>query len=325
MKLATERNGSVDGNLLVVSKDLSMAVSAASVALTLQDAIERWNVISQELEDLSVRLNKGDVRNAFPFDPASVAAPLPRAWQWLDGSAFSSHAQLMQTAFGMPPIETDLPLMYQGMSHHFLSAAEDVRLPYEADGIDFEGEFGIITDAVPMGVTALEALSHIKLLVLINDWSLRNIAQTEMKTGFGWIQGKPACSMGPVAVTPDELEQGWITGELRLTLDVWLNGSLFGSVPTSEMDVRFHELVAHAARTRDLCAGTIVGSGTVSSAAYRQVGSCCIAERRAAEMLDFGAPQTAFMAFGNQVCMQARLPGHAGPLFGTIDQRVVGR
>jgi fumarylacetoacetate (FAA) hydrolase len=228
----------------------------------------------------------------------------------------------MQLAFGLPPIETDLPLMYQGLSHQFLGAADDVPFPSEDDGIDFEGEFGVITDEVPMGITAHDALGHIKLIVQINDWSLRAIAPIEMKTGFGWIQAKPACSVAPFAATPDELGPAWDDGRVHLDLAIDLNAKRFGNANGAAMDFGFHELVAHAARTRWLPAGTIIGSGTVSNPDFRVVGSSCISERRSIEMIDQGAPRTGFLRFGDRVRMEARLPDGSA-VFGAIDQRVV--
>ena len=279
MRLATLPASGRDGRLVVVSHDGTRAASANAIASTLQDALDRWAETEPVLRRLAEALEAGRAEAA-PFDPAQALAPLPRAWQWLDGSAFPSHGELMQTAFKLPPHQNDRPLMYQGMSHKFLAPTEDVPLPSEADGIDFEGEFGVIVDETPMGVSPAEALGHIKLIVQINDWSLRTLAPIEMKTGFGWIQAKPACSMAPLAVTPDELGQAWRDGRVHLALRVWWNGELFGEPNGSAMAYGFHELVAHAAATRDLCAGTIVGSGTVSNEDPQAVGSACIAERR---------------------------------------------
>ncbi|MEE2741919.1 MAG: fumarylacetoacetate hydrolase family protein, partial [Pseudomonadota bacterium] len=248
-----------------------------------------------------------------------LLAPLPRAWQWLDGSAFPQHGDLMQQAFNLPPIETDRPLMYQGLSDRFLAGHADVPLPSEADGIDFEGEYGVIIDAVPMGVTPQQAMAHIRLVILINDWSLRAIAPVEMKTGFGWVQAKPACAAAPFALTPDALGEAWKDGRVQLPLHVTLNGQWFGHPHGGEMAFGFHDLVAHAARTRDLVAGTIIGSGTVSNAEYAKVGSACVSERRAIEMIDSGAPQTPFMRFGDRIRLEAE-----GGIFGAVDQTVVG-
>ena len=318
MKLATRLDGSRDGALVVVSADGARWLSAAQVAPTMQEAIDDWGRVEPALGALAA---EADARQGQPVDVANLMAPLPRAWQWLDGSAYPQHGALMQLAFGHAPIETNLPLMYQGLSDRFLGALDDIPLPSEADGIDFEGEFGVVTDAVPMGVTAEAALGHIKLLVQINDWSLRAIAPIEMKTGFGWVQAKPACSVAPFAVTPDALGEHWRNGRIAATLDIRLNGERFGVVESGEeMAFGFHELIAHAARTRSLPAGTIVGSGTVSSANYAAVGSSCLSERRAIDVIA-GRPPTPFMCFGDRVRMEALVAGE--PLFGVIDQQVV--
>jgi fumarylacetoacetate (FAA) hydrolase len=209
------------------------------------------------------------------------------------------------------------------MSHRFLSPTEDAPFPSEQDGIDFVAELGVITGEVPLGTQAADAGRYIRLAVQINDWSLRKMAPLEMKIGFGFIHAKPACSLAPVAVTLDELGAAWTNGRITATLEVWRNGERFGAVPATEAAYGFEDLVAHAARTRTLCAGTIIGSGTVSHSGYRHYGSCCIAERRAIEIIDQGAPATPFLHFGERVRMQARLPMSDAPLFGAIDQRVV--
>jgi fumarylacetoacetate (FAA) hydrolase len=254
--------------------------------------------------------------------PLEVAAPVPRSWQWLDGSAFETHGELMQIAFGLAPIEGGRPLMYQGMSDRFYGPTDDVPFPSTAHGIDFEGEFGVIVDRVPMGTSAEDALRHIKLIVQINDWSLRAIAPIEMKTGFGWVQAKPACSMAPIAVTPDELGDAWRDGRVCLNLEIDWNGRRVGAANGAAMAFGFHELVAHAALTRELVAGTVIGSGTVSNPDYAMVGSSCISEIRAIEMIADGAASTPFMAFGDRVSMTARTASGEAP-FGTIDQIVV--
>lgn len=319
MKLATVPNGSRDGRLVVVSRALDRCLGVDSVAATLQEAIERWAEVETPLRELSQRVEAGEGK---AFDPSAALAPLPRAWQWLDGSAYLSHGELMQTAFKHDPLPRDQPLMYQGMSDTFYGPTEDIPFPSEADGIDFEGEFGVITDEVPMGVNPEDALGHIKLVVQINDWSLRALASIEMKTGFGWVQAKPACSMAPVAVTPDELGEHWHDGRVDLPLQVWWNGEKFGEAEGYPMSFGFHELVAHAARSRRLVAGTIIGSGTVSNSNYREVGSCCIAERRAIEIIDHGSPTTPFMSFGDRVRMEVAGPD-GGSVFGAIHQEVV--
>ncbi len=310
MRLATLKRGGRDGTLVAVARD-GTRVAPVTGFPTLQSALDTWDAAQDALAAAIEAAETGETVAAEDF-----AAPLPRAWQWLDGSAFPTHGDLMQTAFNLPPIETTKPLMYQGMSHRFIAPTDDVPLPSEADGIDFEGEFGVVTGDVPMGVSTADALGHIRLIVLINDWSLRTLAPAEMKTGFGWVQAKPACSAAPFAVTPDELGEAWADGRVCLPLTVEVDGQWFGHPNGRAMAYGFHELVAHAAATRDLPAGTIIGSGTVSNAEHATVGSTCISERRAIEMIAGGKPQTGFLRFGTRVAMRA------GP-FGVIDQRVV--
>ena len=318
MKLATIPGKSPDGDLVVVSKDCSRYLGAGE-GRTMQWAIENW---PQACRDLDAVVSELDAGGGSLTSGTQFAAPLPRAWQWLDGSAYDTHGELMQKAFGLDPIETDKPLMYQGMSHLFYGPNDDIPFPDESDGIDFEGEFGVIVDEVPMGTTADEAIEHIKLIIQLNDWSLRAIAPKEMKTGFGWIQAKPACSVAPFAITPDELGDQWADSRVHLNLRVEWNGEQFGAAHGGDMSVGFHELVAHAAATRKLCAGTIIGSGTVSNANYAVVGSSCISERRAIEMIDGGDPSTPFMSFGDTIHMEARSP-EGEVVFGPMEQRVV--
>lgn len=316
MRIATRDNGTADGELILVSRNGATCLPAGAAAPHLLGALEHWEAALPALQGTAARLEAGQ---GSPLDPATLRAPLPRTWQWLDGSAFPTHGELMQQAFDLPPIETDKPLMYQGLSHQFLSPTEDVPFPSEADGIDFEGEFGVITGPVPMGCPADRALAHVRLIVLINDWSLRTIAPVEMKTGFGWIQAKPACSVAPFAVTPDELGQAWQNGRVCLPLTVAVNGAWFGSPNGDAMAYGFHELIAHAARTRSLPAGTIIGSGTVSNADHATVGSTCISERRAIEKIAHGAFRTPFLSAGDRVRMHV---GEDAAFFGSIDQRV---
>ncbi|WAC59037.1 fumarylacetoacetate hydrolase family protein [Brevundimonas sp. SL130] len=318
MKLATLSGNGPDGRLVVVSDDGSRFLAAEGLG-TLQAALEAWDQAEPALRALAARLADG---KGASLAAEAILAPLPRAWQWLDASAYRSHGELMERLFDTPPPAPGRPLMYQGMSHVFLAPTQDVPLPSEEDGIDFEGEFGVVTDRVPMGVTPAEAMKHIRLVVQINDWSLRAIAPIEMKTGFGWVQAKPACSVAPFAVTPDALGAHWRDGRVHLPLLVDWNGRRFGAARGEAMGVGFHELIAHAAATRDLCAGTVIGSGTVSNDNYREVGSSCIAERRGIEILDEGAPRTNYMRFGDTVRMEAVL-SDGGILFGAIDQRVV--
>jgi fumarylacetoacetate (FAA) hydrolase len=312
MRLATLRDGTRDGLLVTISPDASRFAPATT--RTLQEALERWEEVSPQLAAIS----------DFPerLDPARLTAPLPRAWQWLDGSAFACHGELMDKVVGVTPVKTDRPLMYQGTSDKFYGPRDDVRFPDEALGIDFEGEFGVIVDAVPMGVTPEQAMRHIRVVVQINDWSLRTLAGPEMKTGFGWVQAKPPCSMAPFAVTPDELGDDWRDGRVCLDLLVDWNGRRFGAANGGAMGHGFHELVAHAARTRDLVAGTVIGSGTVSNPNYREIGSSCIAERRGIEIIDTGSARTEFMRFGDSVRMEGKAADGRAP-FGVIEQKVV--
>jgi fumarylacetoacetate (FAA) hydrolase len=323
MKFATLPVGGKDGRLLMVSRDLRHAVDAAPIVGTLLDALERWDELAPVLQARYDDLNAGDVAEAHPFNPAACAAPLPRSPQWCDGSAFLNHGRLMEQAFNTPPIpEFDsVPVMYQGASDDFLSATCDAPFPDEAYGIDFEGEFGVVVDRVSMGASAADAMTRIRLLVQINDWSLRAFGPREMKTGFGFLQAKPATAFAPVAITPDELGDDWRDGRVRLGLHVEWNGKWFGQPDGGEMNFTFGELIAHAARTRNLAAGSIIGSGTVSNV-DRKAGSACIAERRVIEMIDEGGARTDFMHFGDRVRMVARDVDGDAP-FGAIDQQVV--
>jgi len=324
MKLATLKNGTADGELVVVSQDLSSISSASAIAPNLLSAIENWDGVVQRLQSLSSDLNSGQCAQARPFVASEFAAPLPRTFQWCDASAFLNHGRLMEKAFNTKPIPDfdTIPVMYQGASDDFLGPCDDVGLPCEDHGIDFEGEFGVVLAETPMGVDPVKALDFVRLVVQINDWSLRGFGPREMTTGFGFLQAKPSTSFAPVAVTPDSLGPGWKDGRAAMSLHVSWNGAWFGHPHGSEMNFSFGELIAHAAKTRKLKAGTIIGSGTVSNMA-RGNGSACIAERRVIEMIDQGAAKTHFMRFGDRVSMEARVQeGVPGP-FGVIDQRVV--
>lgn len=319
MKLATRPIGTPDGELLVVSSDGHRCLAATGVAGTLQEALENWQQVEPALREIAHRLESG---SGEPLDARSLLAPLPRAWQWLDGSAFDAHGRLMTKLFGIDAKQSEAPLMYQGMSHQFLAPNQDVPFRNESDGIDFEGEFAIVTDSVPMGVGEQDAVKHIKLVMMVNDWSLRALAREEMKTGFGWIHAKPACSAAPFAVTPDELGEEWAHGRVQVKLRVEINGVWFGEPSGGEMGVSFGGLVAHAAATRSLCAGTIIGSGTVSNDDYRTTGSTCIAERRAIETLEQSSRLTEFLRFGDRIHMMAVDRSGRSP-FGEIHQKVV--
>lgn len=323
MKLATYRDGSRDGQLWVISRDLTSAIPAVGIAATMIAALEDWEAVSQALQDLSDRLNSGAESFATPFDPLRCMAPLPRAPQWLDGSAFLNHGRLMDRAFNNPPIpdfET-IPLVYQGASDDLRGAREDVEFPDDSLMIDMEGEFGIVLGEVPMGTAPSSALDRVRLLVQINDWSLRLLAPVEMRRGFGWVQAKPSTSFAPVAITPDELGSHWKDGRIALPLHVAVNGRQVGQANGGEMHFSFAEIIAHCARTRRLSAGAIIGSGTVSNA-DRAAGSSCISEIRVIELLDGGEPRTPFLTWGDRVSMAARLSDGSAP-FGTIDQQVV--
>lgn len=312
MRLASLRDGSRDGRLVAISPD---GTHYASVPVpTLQAALEDWENLAPMLAAI----------DSFPepLDVAQCLAPLPRAWQWLDGSVYPSHGALLDKALNIAPFKPDWPPMYQGVSNQFYAPLADVPMADEALGIDFEGEFGIVTDEVPMGVTPEQARGHIRLIVQINDWSLRALAGPEMRSGFGWIQAKPPCGMAPFAVTPDELGDAWRNCRPALHLAVDWNGKRFGNAFGEPMAYGFDELVAHAARTRTLVAGTVIGSGTVSNETYREVGSSCIAERRGIEIVDTGAAITPFMRYGDSVRMEAHLPDGSAP-FGVLEQRIV--
>lgn len=317
MRLATLRNRTPDGQLILVSKDDARYLPASTPSLLA--AISDWAQVEPGLRAVAERLERGEGEALCEGD---IAAPLPRTWQWLDASAYPQHGLLMQQAFGLPPVPTDRPLMYQGMSDRFYGPLDAIPFPSESDGIDFEGEFGVIVDHVPMGTSADAAIGHIKLVVQINDWSLRTIAPIEMKTGFGWVQAKPACSAAPFAVTPDALGDAWRDGRIDATLTTLRGEQRFGAVPAhADMAFSFGELVAHAARTRDLVAGTVIGSGTVSSPAYAEVGSSCISERRAIDVIE-GRDPTAFLAYGETVTMTAHLADGTSP-FGQIANTVI--
>ena len=312
MRLATLNNGTKDGRLIVVSPSATHYANAPIA--TMQAALEDWENAKPLLAAIT------DFPESLDLD--QLLAPLPRAWQWLDGSVYPSHGALMDKVLGITPEKPNAPLMYQGVSDTFYAPTAEVPMADEALGIDFEGEFGIITTAVPMGTPAAKAGDHIALIVQINDWSLRKLAGPEMKTGFGWIQAKPPCGMAPFAVTPDELGENWRNFRPALHLNVQWNGAQFGNAYGEPMAYGFDDLLAHGARTRNLVAGTVIGSGTVSNENFREVGSSCIAERRGIEIVDEGAPRTEFMTYGDSVRMEAKMPDGRAP-FGVLEQKVV--
>ncbi len=323
MKLATLDDGTRDGRLVVVSGDAKTATYGP--VKTLQNALDAWSTHEPALRDLAHNLDAGTLPEAFALDLKSLRAPLPRAYQWVDGSAFLHHVRLVRKARGaeMPPSFLTDPLVYQGGSDTMLGPYDDIAHASEDFGIDFEAEVGVITDDVPYGVRAEDALSHIKLLVVLNDVSLRNLIPAELAKGFGFFVSKPPTSFAPFAVTPDELGDDWRHGRIHLPLEVHWNDAPFGHPNAGVgMQFGFHELIAHIAQTRPLGAGTIIGSGTVSND-LPDVGSCCIAERRTLETLESGAPKTPFMRFGDTVHIDMKRLGRS--VFGPISQRVVSR
>ncbi|MFN8963359.1 MAG: fumarylacetoacetate hydrolase family protein [Betaproteobacteria bacterium] len=323
MKLATLRDGSRDGQLVVVSRDLTIAHHASHIASRLQQALDDWGFIAPQLNDLYVTLNEGRARHAFAFDPAQCLAPLPRAYQWADGSAYVNHVELVRRARGaeMPQSFWTDPLMYQGGSDDLLGPMEDIVCADEAWGIDFEAEVAVVTDDVPMGTAAAAAGAHVRLVMLVNDVSLRNLIPPELAKGFGFFQSKPATAFSPVAVTPDELGEAWDGRKLNLPLVVHWNGERVGSAHAgTDMVFDFPQLIAHAARTRNLRAGSIVGSGTVSNKDASR-GYSCIAEKRALEMIADSKPSTEFMKYGDRVRIEM-FDGAGRSIFGAIDQTV---
>ena len=331
MKLATYKDGTKDGQLVVVSKDLTQAHYASHIATKMQQVLDDWNFISPQLEDLYQTLNSGRARHSFPFDPKMCMAPIPRAYQWADGSAYLNHVELVRAARQSDTPEnlyTD-PLIYQGGSDDFLGPNDPVRCPSEEFGIDFEGELAVITSDVPMQTDATDAVSSVRLIMLANDVSLRNLIPGELAKGFGFFQAKPATAFSPVAVTPDELGEAWKNGRVHLTLTCTWNGRRVGMCDAGpEMTFGFGDLIAHAAKTRNICAGSVFGSGTVSNKAVEKNGKkdwpkgySCIAEKRAMEMIINGEATTAFMKYGDTIRIEMKgLDGQS--VFGCIDQRI---
>jgi len=333
MKLATLKRGGRDGTLVVVSRDLMRCQTVADIAPTLQAALDRWDVAAPRLAAVYEAINHGAARHAEPFDPAQCHSPLPRAYQWADGSAYINHVELVRKARGaeLPPEFHVDPLMYQGGSDSFVGPCDPVLAGDEAWGIDFEAEVAVVTGDVPLGATPSQCAQQIRLLMLVNDVSLRNLIPGELAKGFGFLQSKPASAFSPVAVTPDELGPAWRGAKAHLPLTVELNGIPFGR-PNAGVDMifDFSQLIAHVAKTRDLEAGSIVGSGTVSnkqgslfgsSVANGGVGYCCIAELRTYETIEQGQPTTPFMRFGDRVRIEM-LDSDGASIFGAIDQFV---
>ena len=323
MKLATINDGTRDGQLAVVSRDLKTAHLADGIAPTMQAALDDWAFIAPQLNELSQLLNSGRGRRTFDFDPAKCMAPLPRAYQWADGSAYVNHVELVRKARNaeMPESFWEDPLMYQGGSDDLLGPTDDIVLAHEEWGIDFEAEVAVITGDVPMGATADEAHQQIRLLMLVNDVSLRNLIPPELAKGFGFLQSKPASSFSPVAVTPDELGDAWKGGKVHLPLRSTWNGKLVGQ-PHAGVDMVFNfpQLIAHLCKTRNAGAGSIVGSGTVSNKDASR-GYSCIAEKRCLEMIADGVASTPFMLFGDTIKIEM-LDSAGKSIFGAIEQAV---
>jgi len=331
MKLATYKDGSRDGQLVVVSRDLSTAHYATGIANKMQQALDDWGFIAPQLVDLYETLNLGKARHAFPFDPAMCMAPLPRAYQWADGSAYINHVELVRAARDavVPESFYKDPLMYQGGSDDFIGAQDDVVCASEDFGIDFEAEIAVITADVPMNSTPDEALEGIRLVMLANDVSLRNLIANELAKGFGFVQSKPATAFSPVAVTLDELGDAWDNGRLNLTVQSSWNGRKVGMCEAGpEMTFHFGQLIAHICKTRNVRAGSVVGSGTVSNQGIEIKGKkewpkgySCIAEKRAIETILDGKPSTEFMKYGDTIRIEAK--GADGQsVFGAIDQKI---
>ncbi|PIT72478.1 fumarylacetoacetate hydrolase family protein [Limnohabitans sp. B9-3] len=332
MKLATYKDGSRDGQLVVVSRDLSTAHYATGIATRLQQVLDDWDFLAPQLQDLYDTLNHGKARHAFPFDPALCMAPLPRAYQWADGSAYINHVELVRAArkAEVPASFYTDPLMYQGGSDDFIGPKDDVVCASEAYGIDFEAEVAVITGDVPMRATPEQALGRIRLVMLANDVSLRNLIPDELGKGFGFVQSKPATAFSPVAVTLDELGDVWDKGRLHLTVQSTWNGRKVGMCDAGpDMTFHFGQLIAHVCKTRNVRAGSIIGSGTVSNQGVEVKGKkdwpkgySCIAEKRAIETILDGKPSTDFMKFGDTIRIEVK--GKDGQtVFGAIDQKIV--
>ncbi|MDD2808265.1 fumarylacetoacetate hydrolase family protein [Rhodoferax sp.] len=333
MKLATLKQGGRDGTLVVVNRALTHCRAVPAIARTLQAALDDWEACEPQLRQVYEALNSGAFSNPDVFDQATCHSPLPRAYQWADGSAYVNHVELVRRARGaeLPPSFWTDPLMYQGGSDSFVGPRDPVRALSEDWGIDMEAEVAVVTGDVAMGLDVEQAAKSVRLLMLVNDVSLRNLIPAELAKGFGFFQSKPASAFSPVAVTPDELGADWADSRVHRPLTVHLNGALFGQPDTGQdMVFNFAQLIAHAAKTRELCAGSIIGSGTVSnkqgglqgsSIANGGVGYCCIAELRMYETIETGQPQTPYMQFGDSVRIEM-LDAQGASIFGAIDQTV---
>lgn len=322
MKLGSLKGSSLDGELCVVSKDLKRAVKVMNIVPSLREAMEKWTQYEAKLQQVYDNLNAGKIIESFVVRPEDFHSALPRTWLFADGSAFIYHIKLVRMARKAPLPETleTVPLMYQGECGQFLAPTEDIPQVDFAHGTDFEGEVGVITDFVPMGVTPEQALKHIRLIVLINDVSLRGLIPNELAGGFGFFQSKPSSALSPFAVTPDELGTGWSEGRVQLPLNVSLNNEFFGKANAGAMHFHFGQLIAHAAKTRNLAAGSLIGSGTVSNESHDR-GSSCLAEKRMIEQIEKGEIKTPFMKAGDVVQMEMFTP-EGESIFGQIKQKV---
>lgn len=323
MKFASLKTSSRDGELLLVSKDLSFAVSVKAIAPTMQTLLENWEALAPKLEPLYAQLNQGKIKEAFAFDPAGVTSPLPRAHQFVDASAFLNHGNIMERAYNLTVKKTDgIAILVQRQGDEFLGPRDDYPFPTQDDQCDFEGEFAVITGDIKAGCTPQEAEKQIRLVTILNDVSMRKHLFRELSMGFGFINAKPAPVFGPVAVTLDELGAAWENGRIALDMQVSRNGEWFGNPNGREMDWRFGELLAHLAYNRNLKAGTILGSGTVSNRGYETVGSACLAERRAIETIAHGKASTDFINFGETLQFDVKNADGAS-IFGAIEHRFV--
>jgi len=323
MKLASLRNATRDGQLVIVSRDLSTAIDASGIAPNLRSALDHWALIEPELQELCARLASGKAKGSFPFDPANSMAPLPRSHQFVDASAFLNHGDIMEKAYNLSVKKTPgIPILVPRQGDDFRGPCDDYEFPDEHDQCDFEGEFAVITDDIPMGASAEQAHSHIRLITIINDVSMRAHLFRELQMGFGLIHAKPATIFAPVAVTPDELGPAWREGRVHLDLRVERNGEWFGHPNGGEMDWSFGQILSHLAYNRRLGAGLVLGSGSVSNRDYRRVGSACLAERRAIEVIDQGTSSSEFIRYGESLRLEV-FDTQGASVFGAINARFV--
>ena len=323
MKLATLKGGGRDGRLVVVSRDLTRAVSAASVVSTMMEALERWDDVAPRLAALSADLDRDNAPGAFGFDQRACAAPLPRANQWLDASTYGAHGKLMKASLKLErQPHADFPLLLQGMPSDFLGPFDDEPLPTDDTGVDFEAEIGVITGALPARPSRAQAGASIKLLVMLNDWTLRGLVPREIDSGFGFMRAKAPVAFAAVAITPDEAGEAWQDFRLNLRVKIWYNDKLWGNVSAAGMDYGFDQLVAEVATNRRVLPGTIIGSGSVSEGDPANAGASNVAEVRGYEIITTGAPSSRYLLFGDKVRMET-FGADGSSIFGAIEQRVI--